>query len=272
MQVLMDLFSVEKPLIAMCHLDGLPGRPRYDALGGLDAIMESAARDLAALQDGGVDGILFCNENDIPYSTHVGVEVAAAMAAVIGRLRSQIRVPFGANLLWDPAASIAVALATGGTFVREVFTGVFDSDMGLLAPDYGEIAGYRHAIGAGHVKVFANITPEFSRSVGGRSVAERAASAAYLGVDALLISGPAAGVPAATSDLREAKAASGGVPVLANTGVNHDNVEDILAVADGAIVGTSLKVDGDTWNQVDPARVVDMVARVREARATTSAR
>ncbi len=57
--------------------------------------------------------------------------------------------------------------------------------------------------------------------------------------------------------------------MLANTGVNHDNVEDILAVADGAIVGTSLKVDGDTWNQVDPTRVVDMVARVREARATT---
>ncbi len=43
MHVLMDLFSVEKPLIAMCHLDGLPGRPRYDALGGLDAITESAA-------------------------------------------------------------------------------------------------------------------------------------------------------------------------------------------------------------------------------------
>jgi hypothetical protein len=272
MQVLTDLFGVQKPLIAMCHLDGLPGRPRYDSLGGLDRITAGAERDLAALQDGGVDAVLFCNENDIPYSTHVGVEVAAAMAAVIGRLRPQIRVPFGANLLWDPAASIAVALATGATFVREVFTGVFDSDMGLLAPDYGAIAGYRHAIGAGHVRLFANITPEFSRSVGGRSVAERASSAAYLGVDALLISGPAAGVAAATSDLREAKSAAGSLPVLANTGVNHDNVEEILAIADGAIVGTSLKVDGDTWKQVDPERVVEMVSRVREARTATAQR
>jgi hypothetical protein len=269
MQVLTDLFGVSKPLIAMCHLDGLPGRPRYDSLGGLDRITAGASRDLAALQDGGVDAILFCNENDIPYSTHVGVEAAAAMAAVIGRLRPEIRVPFGTNLLWDPAASIAVALATGATFVREVFTGVFDSDMGLLAPDYGEIAGYRHAIGAGAVRLFANITPEFSRSVGGRTVADRAASAAYLGVDALLISGPAAGVAAATSDLREAKSAAGAIPVLANTGVNHDNVAEILALADGAIVGTSLKVEGDTWKQVDPERVVEMMSRVREARSAT---
>ena len=53
---------------------------------------------------------------------------------------------------------------------------------------------------------------------------------------------------------------------LANTGVKHETVADILAVADGAIVGTSLKVDGDTWNPVDPERVVDMMRRVREAR------
>jgi membrane complex biogenesis BtpA family protein len=265
MPTLKDLFGVEKPLIAMCHLEGLPGRPRYDAAGGLEAIVESAAREVKALQDGGVDAILFCNENDIPYSTSVGVEVVATMAHVIGRLRDDLRVPFGTNLLWDPAASIAAAVASGACFIREVLTGVFDSDMGLLAPDFGSVAGYQHAIGGGHVALFANITPEFSRSVGGRSVAERAASAAYLGADALLISGPAAGVDASISDLREAKAAVD-VPVLANTGVKHETVEDVFAVADGAIVGTSLKVDGHTWNPVDPDRVADMMRRVREVR------
>jgi membrane complex biogenesis BtpA family protein len=177
MRSLKDLFGVEKPLIAMCHLEGLPGRPRYDSEGGLERIVDSAAREVHALQDGGVDAILFCNENDIPYSTSVGVEVVAAMANVIGRLRGELRVPFGTNLLWDPAASLAAAVATGACFIREVLTGVFDSDMGLLAPDLGALAGYRRAIGAGHVALFANITPEFSRSVAGRSVAERAAAA-----------------------------------------------------------------------------------------------
>jgi membrane complex biogenesis BtpA family protein len=266
MSDLKAIFGVEKPLIAMCHLAGLPGRPRYDREAGMEQVVELAAVDLAALQDGGVDAVMFCNENDLPYSTAVGIEAAAAMAAVIGRLRGQIRVPYGVNMLWDPKASIAVALATGATFVREVFTGVYDSDMGLLAPDYGEIAGYKHAIGAGHVAVLANITPEFSRSVGGRSVAERAAGTAYMGVDALLISGPAAGVGASMDELREAKAAAGTTPVFANTGVRPDTVEAVLAVADGAIVGTSMKVDGDTWNPVDPARVVAMMERVSAAR------
>lgn len=265
MPTLKDLFGVEKPLIAMCHLEGLPGRPRYNAAGGLEAIVQSAAREVKALQDGGVDAILFCNENDIPYSTSVGPEVVATMTHVIGRLRDDLRVPYGTNLLWDPAASVAAAVASGATFIREVLTGVFDSDMGLLAPDFGSLAGYQHAIGAGHIALFGNITPEFSRSVGGRSVADRAASAAYLGVDALLISGPAAGVDASMSDLREAKAAVE-IPVLANTGVKHETVEDVLAVADGAIVGTSLKVDGHTWNPVDPDRVADMMRRVRAVR------
>lgn len=267
MRKLKDLFGVEKPLIAMCHLEGLPGRPRYDAVGGLEAIVESAAREVKALQDGGVDAILFCNENDIPYSTSVGMEVVATMAHVIGRLHSELRVPYGTNLLWDPSASIAAAVASGATFIREVLTGVYDSDMGLLAPDFGAIAGYRQAIGGAHVALFANITPEFSRSVGGRTVGERAASAAYLGADALLISGPAAGVDASVSDLREAKDAVD-IPVLANTGVKHETVQDVLAIADGAIVGTSLKVDGHTWNPVDPERVVDMMRRVREVRGS----
>jgi membrane complex biogenesis BtpA family protein len=266
MTALSAIFGVDKPLIAMCHLDGLPGRPRYDADAGVDRIVESARRDLRALQDGGVDAVLFCNENDLPYSTAVSVEAAATTAAVIGQLRGEIRVPYGVNLLWDAKASIAVAVATGASFVREVFTGVYDSDMGLFAPDFGAVAGYQHAIGGGDVKVFANITPEFSRSVGGRSVAERAASAAYLGVDALLISGPAAGVGASLSDLREAKSAVTDTPVLANTGVKPETAEEVLSVADGAIVGTSLKQDGDTWKPVDPARVAAMVEKVAAAR------
>jgi membrane complex biogenesis BtpA family protein len=188
------------------------------------------------------------------------------MTAAVTALRPEIRLPFGVDLLWDPFASIAVARATGAAFVREVFTGVFDSDMGLLAPDLGELAGYRHAIGAGDVALFGNITPEFSRSVAGRSVAERARGAEYLGIDALLISGQAAGVGAEMADLREAKEAVGRIPVLANTGVNHETVSQVLALVDGAIVGTSLKVDGDTWNRVDADRAKRMVELVGAAR------
>jgi predicted TIM-barrel enzyme len=54
--------------------------------------------------------------------------------------------------------------------------------------------------------------------------------------------------------------------VIANTGVNHDNVMKLLEVADGAIVGTSLKEDGSTWNPIDPDRARRMVELVRSVR------
>lgn len=271
MDGLARIFGTDKPLVAMCHLLALPGRPRHDARAGMRALVDGARADVDALQAAGVDGILFCNEHDLPYVQTVDVAAAAAMAAVIGELHDLLRVPFGVDLLWDPRSALAVARATGAAFVREVFTGVFESDMGLFAPDFGSLAAYRHDIGADGVAVFANITPEASRSVSGRPVADRARGAVYLGVDALLISGPSAGTSIDRSDLEEAKQAVPDTPVIANTGVRHDTVAEILRVADGVIVGTSLKRDGITWNPVDPERARDMVAIVRSSRARSAA-
>jgi membrane complex biogenesis BtpA family protein len=270
--VLRQLFGVSKPVIAMVHLRALPGRPRHDRAGGMRLITDAVRRDLRALQDAGVDGLLFCNEADLPYQLGVGPEATAAMAAVIGAVRAEISRPFGVNLVWDPAASLAVARATGASFVREVFTGAYESDLGVMRPDFGAIGAYRSEIGAQEVAIFANITPEFASSLGGRTIAQRARSAVYLGVDALLISGAITGEPTDLAQLRAAKAAvtSTGVtavPVLANTGVTADTVADVLAVADGAIVGTALKAGGVTWNEVDPERAASLMAAARQARA-----
>ncbi len=157
--LLRDLFGVGKPVIAMLHLPALPGRPRHDRRAGMRPVIEAVARDLAALQDAGVDGLLFCNEADLPYQLGVGPEAVAVMAAVIGAVRREISRPFGVNLVWDPVASLAVARATGASFVREVFTGVYESDLGVMRPDFGAIGAYRSGIGAESVALFANITP-----------------------------------------------------------------------------------------------------------------
>jgi membrane complex biogenesis BtpA family protein len=265
--LLKDLFGVTKPIIAMVHLPGLPGRPRHDRRAGMRAITDTVAADIAALQDAGVDGLLFCNEADLPYQLGVGPEATAAMAAVIGAVRRELTRPFGVNLVWDPVASLAVARATGASFVREVFTGVYESDLGVMRPDLGEIGAYRSGIGAESVALFTNITPEFASPLGHRTVAQRARSAAFLGPDALLVSGAITGEPTDLAQLREAKAAAPGTPVLANTGVTADSVAEVLAVADGAIVGTSLKQDGITWNPVDPARATAFMAAARPAQS-----
>jgi membrane complex biogenesis BtpA family protein len=260
-------FGTPKPVIAMLHFPGLPGRPRHNRELGRSHLVDVVGRDLETLQGAGVDGVLFCNENDIPYQLVVGPEIPAAMAAVIGELRASVRVPFGVNILWDAKATLAVARATGATFIREVLTGVFESDLGLIVPSIGDLAGYRTAIGADDVALFDNISPEFSSVLGTRTIGDRARSAEFLGVDAILISGPAAGVPFAMSDLSAAKAAVPDLPVFANTGVNADRLEEILAVADGVIVGTSLKVDGDTWSRVDPGRAERLMDTARAIRS-----
>ena len=268
MNSLARIFGVPKPVVAMLHLPGLPGRPLHDVAGGADAILEPVARDLAVLQEAGVDGLLFCNEKDYPYQLKVGPEVAAAMAATVGRLRDRIRVPFGVNLLWDPKATLAVARATGASFIREVLTGVYESDFGMIEPNIGELAAYRMAIGAADVALFDNISPEFSSPIGTRTVADRARGAAFLGMDAILISGWAAGSPMAMGDLIAAKEAAPETPVIANTGVQADRIAEIFTVADGAIVGTSLKVDGITWNPVDRDRALRLMDAARAARSS----
>lgn len=265
------IFGIRKPVIAMLHFPGLPGRPRFDPVGGTHRLVDSLGRDLAVLQDAGVDGVLFCNEADLPYQLRVGAEIPAAMAAAIGRLHAELRIPFGVNILWDAIASLALARATGARFIREVLTGVYESDLGMIEPRIGDIAGYRAAIGAEDVALFDNIAPEFSSAIGARSIADRARGAAFLGMDAILISGPAAGVPFEMSDLRAAKEAAPDVPVVANTGVRAERMAEIFAVADGAIVGTSLKRDGVTWNPVDPDRARRLMDAAGAARAVAAA-
>jgi uncharacterized protein len=245
----------------------LPGRPLYDGRGGMRALVDALRRDLDILQEGGVDGVMFCNEGDRPYPLHTDRAPIAAQAAAIGELRPHIHVPHGVDMLWDPLAALAVARAVDAKFVREVFTGVYDSDMGLWQPDAAAALDYRHQIGADDIRLFFNIEPEFARPVSPRPIGALAHSVVVSSLaDAILISGPMAGASADLGHISEAKAAVPQTPVLANTGVKIETVRQTLSIADGVIVGTGLKQDGYTWNPVDPQRVKRFMAEVRVAR------
>jgi hypothetical protein len=162
---------------------------------------------------------------------------------------------------------MAIAQATGALFIREILTGVFESDMGIWAPSASDVLMMRRNAGAEHIRVLYNVTPEHSSPLGNRTPAQRAASAVVSCLaDGILISGPAAGVEPGVTHFAETKAAVGDLPVMLNTGSTVDNIGDYLAVADGVIVGSSLKVDGNTWKPVDPVRVEGYMTRVRAIR------
>jgi membrane complex biogenesis BtpA family protein len=231
---LTELTGVTKPIIGMVHLPALPGTPLFDANGGMKAIREWVKEDLDALQAGGIDAVMFCNENDRPYRLDSDFASVAAMADVVGTMRESLSVPFGVNVLWDPRATLAVAKATGAAFCREIFTGAFAGDFGLWVRCAGDSARYRREISAENVRMLYNINAEFAAPIAPRPVADLARSV---------------------------------VPVLINTGFKASNAETLLTFADGAIVGSSLKVDGVTWNKVDSTRVKELMAEVRRIRA-----
>jgi membrane complex biogenesis BtpA family protein len=251
-----DLFGSEKPVIAMAHVPPLPGTPLYDERAGVAGLVDAVREDLATLLDAGVDAVMFCNEGDRPYSLNAGLEGVSAMTRVVTELAPTDR-PFGCDFLWDARAALAIAAATGASFIREVATGVYESDMGLWNTDAAGLLRERRRIGADDVAVLMNVTPEFASQIGRRSVAQVARSAVVSSLaDAILVSGPMAGSEPELEALQEAKDAVGGqVPVFVNTGAKSTNVAEFLTVADGVIVGSDLKVDGGTWNPVDAGRV-----------------
>src|SRR5271165_4329476 len=266
--MIFDFFGHKKKvIIAMAHIGALPGSPGYDAGGGIDRLTEGVLIDVEKLQAGGVDAILFGNENDRPYVLKAPPEGLAAMTAIVERIKPHLKVPFGVNYLWDPVASVAIGAATGASFVREIFTGVFASDMGLWRPDAAGALRLRRHLGRDDMKLLFNINAEFAHSLDERPIALRAKSAVFSSLaDAILVSGPLTGEAVDRSHLTSVREAVPSVPVLANTGVTIDNVREILAMADGVVIGTHFKVDGETWNPVDGARVkrfMDAVAKLR---------
>ena len=256
-----------KVVIAMAHIGALPWAPLYDAERGLDRLIEGVVKDVEALQAGGVDAIMFGNENDRPYVFTAPPEGVAAMTAVIEAVKPHLKVPFGVNYLWDPVASVAIGAATGASFVREIFTGLFASDMGLWRPDGAGAVRLRHRLGRDDMKLLFNINAEFAHSLDERPIALRAKSAVFSSLaDAILVSGPLTGEPVDRSNLSSVREAVKTVPVFANTGVTIDNVGEILAIADGVVIGTHFKVNGQTWNPVEGKRVrrfMDVVAKLR---------
>jgi membrane complex biogenesis BtpA family protein len=260
-------FGSHKPIIAMVHFGPLPGSPLYDKDGGMQKLIDLAAADITALQNGGVDAVMFGNEGDRPYLLKASPQSLAAMSFAVGELKRMIKIPFGVNYLWDPVASVALGVASGARFVREIFTGVYDSDMGLWAPDAASAVRLRADCNRSDLKLMYNINAEFASPIGDRSIAARAKSAVFSSLaDIVLVSGPMTGEAVETGNLKVVKNVLPDTPVFANTGVNIDNVGDILGIADGAVIGTHFKVDGDTWKAVDQSRVsrfMDKVGKIR---------
>jgi membrane complex biogenesis BtpA family protein len=270
MNSLVELFSVEKPVIGMVHLWPLPGAPGYTGY-GMQPILDHARRDAGLLLEGGVDGLIVENMWDLPYyvGDDVQLEAVTAQAVAARMVKEMAGVPVGVNVIhngWQ--AELAIAVAAGLDFIRIcILTGARLWDTGDLNKGCAaDLLRKRKELGAEHLKLFCDVDKKHSVPFPGLDLETHIEWTEFYRADALIVSGRMTGDAPPLDKVRRAKEAATR-PILMGSGTTADNIADFLRYADGAIVGTSLKVDGVGENPVDVERVKRYMAAVRRVRS-----
>jgi hypothetical protein len=257
-------------LVGMVHLPPLPGAPRFD--GDRTTLRERAVADAETLVDGGVDAVMVENFGDAPFHPdEVPRHVVASMTNAVGRVVRAVDAPVGVNVLRNDArAAVAVAAAAGADFVRvNVHSGARVTDQGLVEGRAHETLRLRDRLDA-DVALLADVAVKHSAPLAGtEDLGATVADTVERGLaDGLVVSGSGTGKPVDSDRLSrvvaERDALDHEVPVFVGSGVTPDTVRGLLRIADGAVVGTSLKEDRVTTNPVDPERVEQLVAATRE--------
>lgn len=244
----------------MIHLGPLPGSPGFD--GDLDSIVETATADAAILTEAGFDGLMIENFGDAPFFADDAPKVTvASLTTAVNAVYEASRLPVGVNVLRnDGLGALAVAAATPASFIRvNVLSGTMYTDQGPIIGNAAEIARMKAAV-CPDVAIMADVFVKHATPPAGLSLidatndlVERAAA------DAVVVSGVGTGSPADLDDLSTV-AETSHLPVFLGSGVTLDNVGVMLDHADGAIVGTSVKVEGVPTNPVDPAAAAAFIA------------
>jgi membrane complex biogenesis BtpA family protein len=265
---LKELFRTDRPVIGMVHLPALPLSPKWQGK-SYDQIFDFALRDAKALAEGGVDGMIVENQQDVPFlPERVAPVTLAFMAAITREIQRQVSVPLGVNVLFnDWQAELAVAEAGGAQFIRvEVLVDPSWSDMGPLDACAPEMLRLRAALHS-RVRLFADVQGKYTAPRSPRPLVDSAHDAETRGLaDALIVTGSGTGHSAPIENVRAVKAGVH-LPVLVGSGVTPQNAAEMLSTADGAIIGSYMKKDGKLDNPVDVERVRTMMAAARKGKA-----
>jgi uncharacterized protein len=254
----------QKLFIGVVHLPPLPGSPRWQ--GNLEAIIDHALVDARAYEQGGADAVIVENFGDAPFTkASLAPETLTAMTAAGRALRAAVKLPVGFNCLRNDAhAALALCAACGGSFIRvNVHTGAMLTDQGLIEGDAYHTVRYRQSL-CPATSIFADVHVKHAVPLGNVSIEDSARDTIERGLaDALIVSGTGTGVAAEMADVERVRKACPDARILMGSGIALDNVSQFLRYADGVIVGTSLKVDGQLANPVDPRRVAALAKTMR---------
>lgn len=240
MNSLMKIFKTNKPFIGALHFMPTLG---YEGFTDLDKILDKARKDLKALQDGGVDGIIFENNYDYPHKIMVGHETTASMIYLISELKKDIKVPFGVSVLWnDYESAFSIAKICEGLFIRiPVFVDKVETNYGVVKVDPTVILEYRRKISAQTIAIFSDIHVKHAKLLSDKTITQSAKDAIKYKSDALIITGKWTAHAPELDDIVKVSTTFKDFPILVGSGATAENIYELLKHANGAIVSTSLK-------------------------------
>jgi uncharacterized protein len=265
-----DLFGTGKAVIGVIHCPPLPGSPQYK---GEDprALIEFAVNEGLKYARGGVDGLIVENHGDIPFSKpeDIGPETVSAMAILTHEVRERVGLPTGVNMLANAAIpALGIARFSGAAFVRvNQWANAYVANEGIIEGAAARATRFRSWIHGHGIRIFADVHVKHGAHaiVADRTVPEMARDAEFFDADVLIATGQRTGDAASLDEVAEITSGSA-LPVVIGSGVNRENVGDILSVASGVIVGSSLKEDGVWWSPVAEEKVAALMRIVEKLR------
>ena len=203
-------------------------------------------------------------------SEYLGPETAACIAVIGARIRKAVPdLPIGVNIVANAAKhSIAATKAFGGNFVRvNQWANAYIANEGFVEGAAGLALRYRSIIGADDIKVLADVHVKHGSHaiVADRPISEQATDVAFFDADALIATGFRTGDPTRPEEIRTIQEGSS-LPVLIGSGINSENCQHLLRIADGAILGVSVKNPHSMAAPTDPEALRIFMDKIFELR------
>ena len=247
------------------HLKSLPGSPGNYLT--LDEIIELAQEDVNSLLFGGVDGLIIENFGDVPFTKdNVSKRTIASFTKVVENIEYDREIKVGFNVLRnDGIAALSIAEATNADFVRiNVLNNVMMyTDQGIIERKAHEIAELKKTLNK-EIDIYADVfvkhavPPEGSKIENHtEELIERA------GADVVIVTGDGTGHQIDIEDLSKVREIVPQGRLAIGSGVNEENIEDYVGLADILIVGTSFKVDHDVSKRVDQRSVEQLIQKIK---------
>lgn len=246
-------------VIGMVHCLPLPGMPGF--CGDMKKVIDQAVNDAIVLEKSGMDAVIVENMGDNPFGVVMDTEQSCALAVIGANVAHNIKIPIGIDAAMnDYKTSLSIAKAIDGAFVRiPVFVDTVEFFGGIISPCARQAMIFRKNLQAENIKILADIQVKHTHMVLTHvSIEDSAKAAESCGADAIIVTGTHVGVETPIEIIQRVRKVTK-LPLIAGSGVKTTNIREQLSIADGAIVGSSLKEGGIIENSVSLKLASDLI-------------